>query len=135
MAWVARERDSLFEVANNLSGEYAHRTCCVLGIREDLIRKEKPVAVALTQAILEAQEWVVSNPDESAEIFATYAPKVPVKQLAAIVRDHTHSNHPLASDLREQIALYAGELKQVGVFKQSTDVQKFASRVTADIVT
>jgi NitT/TauT family transport system substrate-binding protein len=40
MAWVARERDSLFEVANNLSGEYAHRTCCVLGIREDLIRKE-----------------------------------------------------------------------------------------------
>jgi NitT/TauT family transport system substrate-binding protein len=135
LAWVARERDGLFEVANNLSGAFAHRTCCVLGIRGELIRKERPVATAVTQALLEAQEWVVSNPDESAEIFAPYSPKVAVKQLAAMVRDHTHSNHPLAADLRQQIALYAAELKQVGVFKQSTDVQKYAARVTADILT
>ena len=27
------ESDGLFEVANNLSGDYGHRTCCVLGIR------------------------------------------------------------------------------------------------------
>ena len=33
LGWMARERDGLTEVANNLSGEYAHRTCCVLGIR------------------------------------------------------------------------------------------------------
>jgi NitT/TauT family transport system substrate-binding protein len=135
LAWSVRERDKLHEVANNLTGEFAHRTCCVLGIRGELLRKERPVAVALTQALLEAQEWVVSNPDEAAEIFAPYSPKVPVRQLAAIVRDHTHSNHPVATDLRSQIALYADELKQVGVFKQSTDVQKFATRITADIVT
>ena len=30
LGWLARERDGLVEVANNLTGEYAHRTCCVL---------------------------------------------------------------------------------------------------------
>ncbi|HTE39539.1 MAG TPA: ABC transporter substrate-binding protein [Steroidobacteraceae bacterium] len=135
LAWSVRERDNLFEIANNLSGEYARRTCCVLGIRGELVRKERPVAIALAQALLEAQEWVVSNPDEAAEIFAPYSPKVPVKQLAAIVRDHTHSNHPTANALREQITLYADELKQVGVFKKSTDIQKFAARVTSDLST
>src|SRR5262245_60286768 len=33
LGWMARERDGLFEVANNLSGDFGHRTCCVLGIR------------------------------------------------------------------------------------------------------
>jgi NitT/TauT family transport system substrate-binding protein len=46
LGWIARERDKLTEVANNLSGDYAHRTCCVLGIRGSLIRQDKPVAAA-----------------------------------------------------------------------------------------
>ncbi len=41
LGWIARERDGLTEVANNLSGEFAHRTCCVLGVRGTLIRQEK----------------------------------------------------------------------------------------------
>jgi NitT/TauT family transport system substrate-binding protein len=36
--------------------------------------------------------------------------------------------------LREQIALYAEELKRIAVFKPSTDVQKYAARVTADVL-
>ena len=133
LGWMARERDKLFEVANNLSGDYAHRTCCVLGIRGSLIRKEKPVAAALTQALLEAQEWVAANPDAAAEIFAPHA-KAPVAQLAAMLRSHTHHHNPLAADLREQIGLYAQELKTIAVFKPSTDVQKYAARVTADVL-
>jgi NitT/TauT family transport system substrate-binding protein len=30
---VIRDRDGLAEVATNLTGEYAHRACCVLGVR------------------------------------------------------------------------------------------------------
>ena len=56
LGWIARERDGLFEVANNLSGDFGHRPCCVLGIRGNLIRQEKPVAQALAQSLLEAQE-------------------------------------------------------------------------------
>ncbi len=133
LGWIARERDGLFEVANNLAGEYAHRTCCVLGIRGSLIRQEKPAATALVQALLEAQEWVATNPDGAAAIFAPYA-KAPADQLAAMLRSHTHGHNPVAVDLREQIALYAEELKRIAVFKQSTDVQKYAARVTADVL-
>lgn len=133
LGWIARERDGLFEIANNLSGDFAHRTCCVLGIRGTLIRQEKPVAAALAQSLLEAQEWVAANPDGAAAIFAPYA-KAPADQLAAMLRSHTHHHNPLAADLREQIGLYAAELKSVGVFKQTTDVQKYAARVTADVL-
>lgn len=133
LGWIARERDKLFEVANNLTGDYGHRTCCVLGIRGSLIRQEKPVAAALTQALLEAQEWVAANPEGAAAIFAPYA-KAPADQLAAMLRSHTHHHNPLAADLREQIALYAEELKSVAVFKPTTDIQKYAARVTADVL-
>lgn len=133
LGWIARERDGLFEIANNLSGDFAHRTCCVLGIRGTLIRQEKPVTAALAQSLLEAQEWVAANPDGAAAIFAPYA-KAPADQLAAMLRSHTHHHNPLAADLREQIGLYAAELKSVGVFKQTTDVQKYAARVTADVL-
>jgi NitT/TauT family transport system substrate-binding protein len=133
LGWLARDRDGLFEVANNLSGDFGHRTCCVLGIRGTLIRQEKPVAAALVQSLLEAQEWVAANPDGAAAIFAPYA-KAPADKLAAMLRSHTHHHNPLASDLREQIALYAEELKSVAVFKPTTDVQKYAARVTADVL-
>ena len=133
LGWLARDRDGLFEVANNLSGDFGHRTCCVLGIRGTLIRQEKPVAAALVQSLLEAQEWVAANPDGAAALFAPYA-KAPADKLAAMLRSHTHHHNPLASDLREQIALYAEELKSVAVFKPTTDVQKYAARVTADVL-
>ena len=133
LGWMARERDGLIEIANNLSGDYGHRTCCVLGIRGNLIRQERPVATALAQALLEAQEWVAVNPDGAAAIFAPHA-KAPVEQLAAILKSHTHHHNPLAADLREQIGLYAQELKTIAVFKPTTDVQKYAARVTADLL-
>lgn len=133
LGWMARERDGLVEVANNLAGEFAHRTCCVLGIRGTLIRQEKPVAAALTQALLEAQEWVAANPDGAAQAFAPYA-KAPADKLAEMLRSHTHYHNPLAADLRAQIAAYGEELKQIAVFKQSTDIQKYAARVTADVL-
>jgi NitT/TauT family transport system substrate-binding protein len=133
LGWIARDRDGLIEVANNLSGEFGHRTCCVLGIRGSLIRQERPVATALVQALLEAQEWVAVNPEGAAAIFAPYA-KVKPEQLTAMLRSHTHGHNPLAGDLREQIALYGEELKSIAVFKQSTDIQKYAARVTADLL-
>jgi NitT/TauT family transport system substrate-binding protein len=133
LGWMARERDGLIEVANNLSGEYAHRTCCVLGIRGTLIRQEKPVATALVQSLLEAQVWVAANPEAAAAVFAPHA-KAPVEQLTVMLKSHTHHDHPLAGDLRSQIAAYGEELKRIAVFKQSTDIQKYAARVTADVL-
>jgi NitT/TauT family transport system substrate-binding protein len=134
LAWVIRDRDGLLEVANNLSGEYAHRACCVLGVRGALIRDDRPTAGALTQALLDAQEYVAANPDESAELFAQYSP-TPTAQLAAMLRSHTHHHHPVGPELKQEIAAYADELKLVQVIKKSTDTGRLADKVYADVLT
>ncbi|HWK47071.1 MAG TPA: ABC transporter substrate-binding protein [Stellaceae bacterium] len=133
LAWVIRERDGLREIANNLSGEYQHRACCVLGISGTLIRTERPVAAGLTQALLEAQEYVAANPDEAAALFAQYSP-TPVAQLAAMLRSHTHDHHPTGAALKEELAAYTEELKLVHVIKPSTNTARFADKVFADVL-
>jgi NitT/TauT family transport system substrate-binding protein len=134
LAWVTRERDGLFEVANNLSGDYRHRACCVLGVRGSLIRQDRATAAALTQALLEAQEAVVADPDGAAAVFSRYSP-VPAAALAAMLRSQTHGHHPTGSALKDEIAAYADELKLVGVMRPKTDPARFANKVFADVLT
>lgn len=134
LGWVIRERDGLTEVSNNLDGEYAHRACCVLGVRGSLIRDDKPAAAAVTEAILEAQEFVFANPDEAAAIFAPYSPSVKPEQLAAMLRSHTHGHHPVGADLRQEIALYTDELKAISVIKPGTNTDRFSAKVYADVL-
>ena len=133
LGWIARERDNLVEVANNLDGEYAHRACCVLGVRGSLVRDNRDAAAAITQSLLEAQDWVARYPRAAAEIFAPYS-KAQVQQLEAMLRSQTHQHHPVGADLKAEIALYTDELKQVNVIRQRTDTAKFADRVYADVL-
>jgi NitT/TauT family transport system substrate-binding protein len=132
--YIWRKDGTLNEVATNLSGEYADRVCCVLAIRGSLVSDERPVATALTQAILEAGEHVATNPDDAAALFSRYGGKGSIADLSAMLRSHTHHNHPVGEALKEQIALYTGELKLVNVIKPSTDPVKFANRVYADVL-
>jgi NitT/TauT family transport system substrate-binding protein len=134
LAWVVRDRDGLTEVATNLDGDYANRACCVLGVRGSLVRNERPVAAAVTEAILEAQEFVHAHPEETAAIFAPYAPSANVDQLAAMLRSHTHGHHPVGADLRQELALYTDELKAISVIKPSTNSDRFAGKVFADVL-
>ena len=66
----------LNEVATNFSGEYANRTCCVLAIRGGLVRDQKPVATALTRAVLEAGDHVGHDPADWPPCFLRTAAKV-----------------------------------------------------------
>jgi NitT/TauT family transport system substrate-binding protein len=134
LGWIVRERDRLYEVANNLSGEYAHRACCVLGVRGSLIRGERETAGAITRALLEAQEFVTANPEESAAIFAPYSP-APQAQLAAMLRSHTHHHRPVGQALKQEIAAYADELKLVQVLRPNTNTDRFSEKVFADVLT
>ena len=114
---IIRDRDHLVEVTNNMTGEFAHRACCVLGIRGSLVRDERPVAAAVTAALMEAQEWVAEHPNEAAAIFAGFTKVATAEQLAPMLRSHAHHHHPVDGDLKQEIALYAQELKQASVFK------------------
>ena len=124
----------LTEVANNLSAEYANRTCCVLAVRGSLVRDERPVATALTRALLEAGTRVADQPEYAAKIFSGYGGKGTEEELAAMLRSHTHHHHPLGADLKGQIAAYVDELKIVKVIRARTDAAQFADRVYADVL-
>jgi NitT/TauT family transport system substrate-binding protein len=132
LASMIRDRDHLVEVTTNLSDEFANRACCVVAIRGSLIREERPVAAAITAALMEAQEWVAENPDGAAEMFAPFTKVATAPQLAAMLRSHTHHHHPVGRDLKQEISLFAHELKQAAVLKQSTDPAQFADRVCVD---
>jgi NitT/TauT family transport system substrate-binding protein len=134
IASIVRDRDHLVEVTNNLAGDYANRACCVLGIRAGLVRDERPVAAALTAAIMEAQEWVAENSDAAGAVFAGYSKVGNAEQVAAMLRTHTHHHHPVGGALKQEIVLYAQELKQAGVFRPGTDPAQFADRVCVDVL-
>ncbi len=105
----------------------------MLGVRGSLVRNDRAAAGALTQALLEAQEWVATNPDEAAALFAPYSP-TPVPQLAAMLRSHTHHHHPVGADLKAELAAYTDELKQVQVIRPATNTQRFADKIYADVL-
>jgi NitT/TauT family transport system substrate-binding protein len=134
LGWVIRERDGLTEVATNLDAEFARRACCVLGVRGSLIREDRPTAAALTEALLEAQDYVFAHPDEAAAIFAPNSPKATPEQLAAMLRSHTHGHHPVGANLRQELALYVDELKAISVIKPSTNSEKFSNKVYANVL-
>jgi NitT/TauT family transport system substrate-binding protein len=134
IASILRDRAHLVEVTNNLTGEFAHRACCVLGIRGSLARDERPVAAAITAALMEAQDWVAAHPDEAAAIFADFTKVASAEQLALMLRSHAHQHHPMGADLKQEVALYAQDLKLASVFKPSTDPTEFADRVCANVL-
>ncbi len=125
---------SFTEVASNLAGEYADRSCCIVGVRGSLLREDRQTATAIARAYIEAAEFVVHNPVEAAATLAPFAKNVSIENLADLARYHTHHQHPVGADLKKQLALYADELKLVSVIKPSTDTAKFADRIYADVV-
>jgi NitT/TauT family transport system substrate-binding protein len=132
--YLWRKRGNFNEMLTNLSGEFADRVCCVLAIRGSLIRAEPAAATALTRSVLEAGDLVARNPADAAAVYAGYGGKGPLDDLAAMLASHTHHNHPVGAALKQQIVLYANELKQVNVLKRSTEPMKFADRVYADVL-
>jgi NitT/TauT family transport system substrate-binding protein len=132
--WTLRESDQLYEVSNNLCGEYQTRVCCVLGVRGTLVRHDRATAQALTQALLDATEWTANHPAEAAAIFSEHAPQANVGQLTAMLKSHTDHDHPVGDAFKKQISLYADDLKSVGVLNAGTDSGRFANRVFSDVL-
>jgi NitT/TauT family transport system substrate-binding protein len=130
------QKDGVFrEVSSNLDGEYATRTCCIVGVRGSLIRDDKPTATALARALIEASDFAAHHPEEAAATYAPYGPgKVELADLVKLAKYHTHHHHPVGADLKKELALYAEELKLVSIFKPSTDPRKFAERIYADVL-
>jgi len=104
-------------------------------VRGSLLREDKAAAAAIVHALIEAAEFAHHNPDEAAETYLPYAAgKATKEDIATLAKYHTHGNHLLGAELKKQLALYAEELKLVNVFKPTTDINRFADRIYADVV-
>ncbi len=130
---VQRRTQGLVDLATNLTGEYAAKTCCVLGVSGALVRNDRPTAAALTRAIVEASDFISDNPAETARIFSPYS-KVPESDLRAVLGKLTHRSHPVGTPLRDEIEFYARDFKLVKVLKPTTDPARFAAHVYADVL-
>ena len=130
---IQRRTKGLVDLASNLSGEYAAKTCCVLGVSGAMVRNDRPTAAALTRALLEASDFVADNPNETAKIFSPYS-KASQEDLRAVLGTLTHRSHPVGTALRQEIEFYARDFKLVNVLKPSTDPAKFAAHVYADVL-
>ncbi|EHD21156.1 MULTISPECIES: ABC transporter substrate-binding protein [Brenneria] len=134
-SWLIKRNDQLLELSNNLQGEYANAACCVLGLRGTLVREQPDIARAITQAILDAQQWTAQHPTETGETFAPYLPSnIPAKDIATILTEHTHNHRSTGAQLRKEVALYVNDLKTINVIRPDTDAERFASHYVADIL-
>ncbi len=135
IAWLLQRDRKLVEVATNLSGEWASRACCIIGVSGALVKNEPQVAAALTRALLEAQDLAAHDPSVAVDTFLTYAPASTSRDdLIAMMRSHTHGHHPAGLAIRQEIELYAEELRSIGVMRAGTDPKRFAERVTANVL-
>jgi NitT/TauT family transport system substrate-binding protein len=134
-AWLTERRanGAIVEIASNLSGDYADLSCCTLGVRSSLWATDPNAVRALTHAIRDAAHHVAEQPDDAAEVFSKYTPKVAVADLAAMLRSHTHSHHPAGEALRREVLKIATDLKRASIIRPNTDLVKLANRVVIDV--
>jgi NitT/TauT family transport system substrate-binding protein len=121
------------ELSSNLVDEYANLSCCVVGVNGKLVREDRIVAAALTQAILEAHDYAVTHPAAVAEGFQKFALNTTAAEVQAILHDHTHGHHSVGAALTREIVTYVDDLKTVEVIGQNTDTATFAKEITADV--
>jgi len=128
------KKPNLVEIATNLSDEYAHRVCCVIGVRGSLAREDRATAGALTRALIEAQDITAASPETTADAYAQFVANTSKEDICSILKSHTHGEHPVGQPFKEQLALYINELKLVQVIKPSTDAAKFAEKIYVDVL-
>lgn len=133
LAIIQRRTKGLVDLATNLSGEYATKTCCVVGVGGQFVKAEREVVASLVRAINEASDFVADYPAETARIYAPYS-KASEDDLRAVLGTLTHRSHPSGLELQKEVEFYARDFKLVGVLKPSTDPVRFAKHVTVDVL-
>jgi NitT/TauT family transport system substrate-binding protein len=121
-------------LASNLSDEYGHKVCCVIGVRGSLVRDDRPTTAALARALIQATDYTHENPNESAKIFAKYTPQFKAEDLQKLYATLTYDHHPTNVDLQQELAFYADDFKRIGVLKKTTDSQRFAQAIYTNVL-
>lgn len=128
-----KEQSGFTELASNLSGVYANMSCCVVGASGNLVREQRPVAAAVTHAILQAHAWAARHPDAVAEAFLEHAVNTSQQEVRNILTEQTQGHYSVGGDFVKELAVYAEDLKRVEVLRAGTDPTTFAESIHADV--
>jgi NitT/TauT family transport system substrate-binding protein len=131
------ERDAkgkFVQLATSTDGEYHDKTCCVIGVGGNLVKNNRPTVSALARSLVDAYEWTAANLADAAKIFLKYTTNVSAEELTELYSTLTLHNHPIGTDLRDDIAFFAQDFKSLGVLKASTDPKKFADHVFVKVL-
>lgn len=128
-----QSKGDLVEVLSNLSTPWENRFCCTLGVSGDVLRRDRPTATALALSLVDAANICANQPERIARAFAPYS-KATEAELVAVLKTQTHDHHPLGYDLQREVALYAAELRDVGVMKPDLVPDRFAATVTDNVL-
>lgn len=120
-------------LASNMSGEYAHLSCCVIGVSGALVRKHKPAAAALTQALLDAHSFAAHNPQKVGTEFMAHALNTTPQEVAAILMSQAHDHHAVGQVFVNEMTQYVTDLKRVQVISPSVDPHQFAESIYANV--
>jgi NitT/TauT family transport system substrate-binding protein len=134
---VRRSKGNLFVLSANGTGELAEHPCCGLLLSGRLIRERRPVAAALTRALIEAAITVGRNNRAAIEAAQQFSPKqAKPEEIGEMIASYPHTERLAATgdELRRQVLYHAQGLKETGVLKPSTDPARFAARVTVDVL-
>nr|WP_246375005.1 ABC transporter substrate-binding protein [Pseudochelatococcus contaminans] len=130
---LRNNRGFLKEIGGQDTGIYSGLSCCAVTVSKAFVEERPKDAAAATYALTEAAQWVFENPDESSLVAAKYSPH-PAPLLAEVIRSHRHDvNYTANRRLRDEVAIYANDLREVGVIRRRTDPEELAKRATIDI--
>jgi NitT/TauT family transport system substrate-binding protein len=135
---IRRSKGKLYELAANGTGELGKYACCALAVSGKLLRDNRPAAVALTRAMVEASIAVDRNNKLAVEAAQFYSPRqVKPEELGEMIASYPYDEHrgcPTGAEFRSHVLWYAQGLKETGILKPSTDPARFADRVTLDLL-
>ena len=120
-------------LASNMSGEYAHLSCCVIGVSGALVRKHKPAAAALTQALLDAHSFAATNPQKVGMEFMAHALNTTPQEVSAILMSQAHSHHAVGQAFVNEMTQYVTDLQRVQVISASVNPHQFAESIYANV--
>jgi len=128
-----QSKGDLIEVMSNLTSPWQNRFCCVAGMNSALVRDDRKTAAALARSLVTAASICSRDPARIARVFAPYA-RASEADLVAVLKMQTHDHHPVGADLQREVALYAGELRDVGIMKRDLVPDQFAARITDNVL-
>lgn len=131
------ERDTkggFIELATNTSPPYHDKTCCVIGVGGELIKKNRPAVVSLVKALTEAYEWTNANQLEGAKVFQKYATNLTLDELMHLYKQLTLHVHPTGQSLRDQLVFYAQDFKDLNVLKPTTNPEKLIDHIFVPVL-